>query len=87
MIVAVVVILECKKIIIVPPNWVEDLNSKGETKIFFSPNLLDIPDFSQEIKMFFDYTESKLFIGYVLKKCGKFFFLLQFITFAYIVSL
>lgn len=70
----IVVILECKKIIVVPPNWVENINSKDPTKIFFSPLSSDLPDFSLPTKLFFDHTEKKCYSGLVLKKFGKNFF-------------
>lgn len=71
-----VVILECKKIIVVPNNWVEkqNTNSDDSTKIFFSPDTNDEADFDLPKKMFFDKTERKCYRGYVLKECGKQFF-------------
>lgn len=73
-----VAILECKKIIVIPNNWVENGNSRDLTKIFYSPNENDEPDFNLPKMTFFDLTETKCYRGYVLKEYREYNFLYFF---------
>lgn len=61
-----------KNVVIVPEKWIEHPHQFTEqTKIFYSPESEDPPDFTLPIKAFFDRTARKCYYGFVLKQFGK----------------
>lgn len=60
------VILESKRHIVVPDNWVQNPTISGKTKIFFSPDARAQPNFNLGQKYLFNKNMSNVYEGYAL---------------------
>lgn len=67
-----VVILLSKRFVVVPDHWVETQTIREETKVFFSPDPNEQPNFQLTAKFLFNKDESHVYKGYVLKHFGKY---------------
>lgn len=63
------VLLKQKRFIIVPKKWIENPSiSKDATKVFFSADSEDSPDFNLEIKYYFNSNHKACYEAYVMRK-------------------
>lgn len=67
----IVVLLKVEKLIVVKKDWVLNPILHSNTKVFFSPNKNDKPNFAMKSTYFFDERRTAVYHGYVLKEFGR----------------
>lgn len=65
------VMIQSGRYIVVPAVWLENKENKL-TKVFYSPNQNDYPDFKLPVKYFFNENERSLYNAYVMQFMRKY---------------
>lgn len=65
------IILLSRRFIIVQDNWVENPDISEKTKIFYSPDQNENPNFDLEVKFLFNGRVPNVYEGYIWQHFGK----------------